>query len=221
MQFTTHILLSNNEVVGSWTLPTEVAVLAEPARCTWVDAAQLHVNLYLAVGDITGVNQFQQLISEAITKWLSPQVPDISLIQVDWRQSELLIAGLRYPKLTQSSWEQMAAYAIDSLGKDVTPLWLSQFGIVVERDKLTRGNHIECVCDDKVAEVHGRYGAVMHHHGTVDRPREFFEDMVAKVIGERYSHTPLPGTPVYTGCTSPFQYQMQLSHEAMRKELRG
>ena len=219
MQFTTHILLSNKSVVGSWTLPTDAAVAEIPSHSTWVEEDQLYVNIYRTGDGITGLHQFQETIGKAISKWLKPQVPDISTNHIGWQDGELLVAGLRYPELTESSWAQMPAYVVDSVKEDITPLWLSQFGIVVERSALTRGNRIECVCDDKVAEIHGRYGSLMHHHGSVDRPREFLETMLRTVLGRHHGFTPLPGTPIYTGCQTPFQYQMQLSRTALRKEL--
>lgn len=223
MQFTTHILLSNKQVVGSWTFPSDIAVESEPTHCTWVEDDQLYVNIYRTENLTNGLHQFQQRLGASVIKWLKAQMPDTDFKPiggVEWLNGEMLVAGLRYPELTEHSWASMPQFVLDSQLDVVTPLWLSQFGTIVEREQLSRGNRIECVYDDKVAEVHGRYGALVHYHGSIDKPREHFGQLITDVLGKSHGYFPLPGTPIYTGYATPLQYTMYLSHKAHLDERR-
>lgn len=224
MQMTSHILLDSNEhVIGTWTLPTDVKVDVAAEKLTWVDSLNLYVNLYVSGGTTNTLNQMEEKMGRAVQSWLHAQMLDYDPQLIGaamWQNGELLIAGLRYPQLTQNSWSLMAAYVEDSLLRNVTPLWLSQFGVVVPRDELVRGHTLQCVNTETTAEIHSRYGAVVHYHDSIDRPREHFLDIIEKVIGKYSSYTPLTGTPVYTGFDTPFQYMMHLSHKAQREQFK-
>lgn len=224
MQMTSHILLDSNEhVIGTWTLPTDVKVDVAAEKLTWVDSLNLYVNLYVSEGTTNTLSQMEEKLGKAIQTWLQGQMFDYNPELIGtamWERGELLIAGLRYPQLTQSSWALMPAYVEDSLLKNVTPLWMSQFGVVVPRGELTRGHTLQCVNTETTAEIHSRYGAVVHYHGSIDRPRDHFLDIIEKVIGNRLNYTPLAGTPVYTGFDTPFQYMMHLSHKAHREQFK-